>query len=565
MTTSSIEDYIRKGGGSGIILGPPGMYTGVSTGIAASDGLYQAPEPFQLGEVVHIPYLWGQAYSNAVQQNTVTDILGDNNWNSWTEDPAAKIDAQTSGMTWVTRHTTPAVNTYYVEYWYAFNTQTTLTVADANGYQIGDTSTEPQDIFGDIQETISTQDKPFTVKGFKLGTPIPSVSYFYKFKAYLGRVVYVMADATTSKVTRYFIAFVPLSTNAKGFAKVIAKPERSVFTDLPNADVATYLDNFNKASLEPAIADAEWLQTDNVTDSLRIVVKSGHMLFNSETTFTNLESATTLARAQTFTLDPNVWESTDKPYYAFGIASPQATIEAWVSHLSYGKISIIYRAIVRGWVVRSTDGTVANNSDLYIYSFTPPAIVGGTYTSERLLGISSTTSSSSGVAGVTYQAANELRFYRQVITRDGKDVPQTVLANIPEYIIMETDTTSDLIGSLVAPSSSLHMKIKASYTGSSTKVYGQFLSSLLQQGSFRWSQNEGQTWSSWQTMGQTTPYINPASYLGTGTLALNSGFQTSIGEVSANTYTQPGEYLTTQSVDSKKLSNDFIDISFTLT
>lgn len=567
MATSAVEEFLRASNRTHAIRGPPAFSAGATSSLGTTDGSYQAPEPFQLGEVVHVPQLWAQTYTDANEQGTATNLLGDDHWNSWNEDPVEQITASVSGMTWATLNTAVAVNTYYVEYWYADKTQTLLAAPDANGYQIGDCESEPQDIFDQIEMINGTFfDAPFSVKGFKVGTPIPSVSYFYKFKAYLGRVTYVMKDATGNRRVKYFLNFVPLSTTEKGFAKILAKTEKTPFIDLDNSTLLTYDSNYNQACLEPEILTSEWAQTDNVTDSLRIVLKSKHVIHNAETQFTNLPHGATIEASQTLTLDPNIWEDTDNPYYTFGIASPQATLECWVSHLSYGKIQIVYRAMVRGWVVRTTDGTVASNSDLYIYQLAPPATSGGSYTFVKLLGISSTTSSSPGVAGITYQAANGLNFYRQVITKDGKDVPPTVLANIPEYITLQTDTTSDLIGSLIVPNSQFHMKVKPFYVDTaSTKVYGKLLTTLIQNGTFRWSPDEGKSWGAWQTVGQTTPYIDSNDYLGTGALSLYPGFQSSIGEVSSNTFLQPGEYLTAASVDTKKLSNDFIDISFDLT
>ena len=566
MATSAVEEFLRASNRTHAIRGPPAMYLGSTGSLGTTDGSYQAPEPFQLGEVVHVPQLWAQTYNDANEQQTVTNILGDNKWNSWTEDPVEHITATTTGQTWATLNTVAAVNTYYVEYWYADKTQTLLGAPDANGYQIGDCSSEPQNIFEQIELVNgTTYDPPFTVKGFKVGTPIPSVSYFYQFKAYLGRVTYIMQDLVTNVRVKYFINFVPLSSTEKGFAKILAKTEKTPFIDLANADLATFDGNFNQACLEPEILMSEWTQTDTITDSLRIVLKSKHVIHNAQTQFTNLPVGATIEFSQALTLDPNIWEDTDSPYYTFGIASPQATLECWVSHLSYGKIQIVYRAMLRGWVVRASDGTVASNSDVYIYQLAPPTTVGGSYTFTKLLGISSTTSSSPGVAGITYQAANGLNFYRQVITKDGKDVPPTVLANIPEYLTLETDTTSDLVGSLVVPDTQFHLKVKPFYVDTaSTKVYGKLLTSLLQQGTFRWSPNEGKTWGAWQTIGQTTPYIDPNDYLGTGALSLYPGYQTTIGEVSSNTFLQPGEYLTAATVDTRKLSNDFLEISFEL-
>ena len=255
------------------------MYLGSTGSLGTTDGSYQAPEPFQLGEVVHVPQLWAQTYNDANEQQTITNLLGDNHWNSWTEDPVEHITATTTGQTWATLNTVAAVNTYYVEYWYADKTQTLLGAPDANGYQIGDCSSEPQNIFDEIEMVNGvTYDTPFTVKGFKLGTPIPSVSYFYKFKAYLGRVTYIMKDLVTNVRVKYFINFVPLLSTEKGFAKILAKTEKTPFIDLDNTTLALFDANFNQACLEPEILSSEWTQTDTITDSLRIVVKSKHVI-----------------------------------------------------------------------------------------------------------------------------------------------------------------------------------------------------------------------------------------------------------------------------------------------
>lgn len=506
--------------------------------------------PGVLGETFHVPTFYQNDWGNEG-----SPIMDDANWNSWIGDPIDKISDQTRISKGAPGKTS---GTYFIEYYYANADQKPI-LTPAGGYFPGDAAGDPLNIY-DAWKQLGLNDNQSSVAGFKYGSVISSVNYFL-FKTYLMRFVYLIGttDPTTAK-KNYGLVFLPVENN--NFYKNIQMPNYSLTRQGQNLTNLTTFNNFYAPpGINQNIAPETWTATAPATTGLIINMISSESF---QTTGTVNKKT-----AQSFVLNP-IKRANGLPSYGLvPVISPQLNLEAWITTMKELNVTLVYRASCRGWMTLLANQTVPALSNTYVYEVNPKASPAGTgsafndtmadgCTHTRLTPISGTSSSSPNSNIITYNSISEIDFWLLPRDENGDTVDPSILALFPRTIGGFVDFQPNTPYVVQNPKYDFQYVFPAV---EDVKVLGQALKDLLLNGGkSRFSVNEGQTWSSWASINDISPYLNPNMYVGTGQPTKEPGSSIILNSVTPNTFDCPDW----DGTGKTSYTNDFIEIAIPL-
>lgn len=495
-----------------------------------------------------IPQFWTQNLSSFPEQAANIGLMQDDNWNSWTNDRIIPIpDNQRT-----TKNGPKVAGEYYVEYWYASKAQNPLAV-NAGDYSIGDATADPQNIFNvwrDQAGAVGQDANSFSVAGFRNPFVIPSLRVNFLFKVYLYRFRYLIGspDPALSEI-KYGLCFLPIDTpnptDPVSFYKTLPSEDYRMTRTGQNFTSSTAFNSFfAPAGINQAISDTQWEATDPSSEALNLVLYSTIEKFD-QTAFSALVGTGETVHAHSFTLDPAMWLS--NPQQAYGtvpIISPQAALEMHVTAITIANIKVVYRAVVRGWLILVGNETTPSLANTTVLRMPPKASPDGTgsYLADgcsvagcdpsRITPISGTQSSTAGTNVITYQAVSHLNFWLLPFDADGNPVNPEIMNILPRTIESFVDVQPQY------PYDSANPAYDMSYVFPDTGelIYTRTLGDLLLNGgNTRFSIDQGTTWSPLQNTADRDPYLSDTNYIGTGTPEKQPGSKVTLPAVTPDT------------------------------